>query len=210
MFVLLKKITPLNWYLEDIQKLEKKPVTKSRLKKVVFYGSSSFTRWETLEKATSDFNFVNLGFGGSTLAACTWFYDRVVPRQKPDAVFIYAGDNDLGDGRNPEEVVIFYKQLITQIRETFTKIPVCFISIKPSPARATLKGSIEYTNKCILEITATTNNNLHYIDVYSKMLDEKGGMKNELYVEDRLHLSVKGYELWQEEILKKCHQFFIL
>ncbi len=198
----------MNWYLQDIERLEAKEVIRNKKKKIVFYGSSSFTRWDSLEKTFTDFNAVNLGFGGSTLAACTWFYKRVVPRQKPDAIIIYAGDNDLGDGRNPEEVVIFYYQLINQIRQSLGNIPVCFLSIKPSPARFNLKGSIEFVNKCIMENIELSADHLHYIDVYSKMLDDSGRIRGELYDQDGLHLSAKGYELWQNEIMNTCYKFF--
>ena len=147
-----------------------------------------------------DYNAVNLAFGGSTLAACAWFYRRVIPKHKPDAIVIYAGDNDLGDGRNPEEVVIFFRQLINEIRQTLGDIPVCFISIKPSPARFGLRAGIQYANKCIQDDVRSTGGALYYLDLYTKMLTETGAIKPELYVADGLHLSPKGYELWLSEI----------
>ncbi len=52
---------------------------------------------------------INLGFGGSTLAACAWFFDPIVaPVSHPQTLILYAGDNDLGDGRHPEEVLFFF------------------------------------------------------------------------------------------------------
>lgn len=38
--------------------------------KVIFYGSSTFTQWPGLERCFPRVETVNLGFGGSTLAAC--------------------------------------------------------------------------------------------------------------------------------------------
>ncbi len=195
------------WYNQDIEWLEKKEVAVTSNKKVVFYGSSTFTLWENLEQEFSNFQAVNLGFGGSTLAACAWFFNRVVPRQNPDIIVIYAGDNDLGDGRTPEEVVLFYFQLVSSIQKFNIDIPIYFISIKLSPSRKHLKGSIEYTNHTIKNYINESSLPLHFIDIYDKMLNPKGEIIQEFYKPDGLHLSDEGYALWKEEIyreLEKC------
>ncbi|OUJ70576.1 GDSL-type esterase/lipase family protein [Hymenobacter crusticola] len=191
----------MQWYQDDIRRLEQKPATKSERPKVVFYGSSTFTRWgEELERCFPQIEAVNLGFGGSTLAACAWFFDRVVPRQQPDYLFVYAGDNDLGDGRNPEEVVLFFEQLLARVQATVGKIPVCFISIKPSLARQHLRGNIEYANYCIEQLISRQGAPLYYLDLYHQMLDERGQPQPALFDPDGLHLSPQGYALWQREI----------
>ena len=169
-------------------------------KKVVFYGSSTFTRWETLESDFKEFQAINLGFGGSTLAACAWFFDRVVTRHHPDAIFVYAGDNDLGDGRSPEEVILFYFQLIANIRAALGKIPVCFISIKLSPVREHLKGSIEFANGFIKESIESSSANLYFLDIYHQLLSPNGEIEKSYFESDGLHLSPKGYSLLRELI----------
>ena len=196
------------WYNGDIEWLESKPVDTKALKKVVFYGSSSFTRWESMEADFPQIQAINLGFGGSTLAACAWFYGRVVPRHRPDAIVIYAGDNDLGDGRSPEEVVLFYHQLIVEIRKSLGEIPVCFISIKLSPKREYLRGSIEFANACIKESIDKSTDNLHYIDIFHLMLNNEGKINLDYYDEDGLHLSPSGYALWTDVIGNTIKQLF--
>ena len=198
------------WYNQDIEWLEKKEVTKSKLKKAVFLGSSTFTLWNSLEADFTKFTAVNLGFGGSTLAACTWFFDRLVPRHKPDVIFIYAGDNDLGDGRSPEEVILFFYQMLASIRKSLGNIPVCFISIKISPARAHLKGSIEYTNACIKEYIYrnSAESPLYFLDIYHPMLSSDGSINADLFECDGLHLSRHGYEIWIREINQKFAEIF--
>jgi len=62
-----------------------------------------------LYKDFEEYMPINLGFGGSTLAACAWFFDPIVaPVIHPQTLILYAGDNDLGDGRHPEEVLFFF------------------------------------------------------------------------------------------------------
>ncbi|HEX8425264.1 GDSL-type esterase/lipase family protein [Hymenobacter sp.] len=175
-------------------------MVESDLPKVVFYGSSSFTRWLTLEQSFPQVQAVNLAFGGSTLAACAWFFKRVVPRHQPDMLVLYAGDNDLGDGRTPEEVVLFYEQLLTCIRTTLGEIPVCFVSIKLSLSRLHLRGNIEYANGCISRLIANQGPPLYYLDLYYRMLDERGNPQPTYFEADGLHLSPEGYAVWQQEI----------
>ena len=43
----------------------------------MFYGSSSIRLWDTLAEDI-DPGVVNLGFGGSTLQACDYFFERLV------------------------------------------------------------------------------------------------------------------------------------
>ncbi|TAD82283.1 MAG: GDSL family lipase [Bacteroidetes bacterium] len=191
------------WYQKDVETIEAKPVKDTGEQKVVFYGSSSFTLWSNLEELFPNYNVVNLAFGGSTLAACAWFFKRIVPQHQPQAIFLYAGDNDISDGRTPEEVVLFFLQLLAEIRQLLGNIPVCYIAIKLSPTRKHLKGSIEFANNCIKSYVNDNPDNLHFLDLYTSMLDAKGKIKKDLYQPDGLHLSVKGYALWYKEIEKK-------
>ncbi|WP_152287742.1 GDSL-type esterase/lipase family protein [Flavicella marina] len=195
------------WYHEDLERLEKEINALEYDPKLVFYGSSSIRLWEGLVQTYKDYKPVNLGFGGSTLGACTWFFERVFENiKKPEAIVIYAGDNDLGDQRHPEEVVLFFENLLLKIREKYGDIPCSYISIKPSISRWYLSGSIRYTNSNIKEI-CLKDPNFHYVNIYDAMLDENGYPKGEYFVEDGLHLSKKGYRLW-EQILKKHKEIF--
>lgn len=198
----------MQWYHEEIERLARKPVAapvSGRLK-AVFYGSSTFTHWPDLAQAFPQVQSVNLGFGGSTLAACAWFFKTVVPAHRPDLLLLYAGDNDLGDGRTPEEVVLFYEHLLNTIAGSLGEIPVCFISIKPSPARQHLRSSIEYANRCISQRVAANGPPRYFLDLYSRMLDDQGHPQRALFAADGLHLSPKGYDLWQHEISAQLNQ----
>jgi lysophospholipase L1-like esterase len=194
----------MQWYQEEIQRLTQLPVTQvEKRPKVVFYGSSTFTRWTVIAKEFPQVQAVNLGFGGSTLAACAWFFDQVVPRQQPAALLVYAGDNDLGDGRTPEEVILFFEQLLAMIAASLGPIPVCFIAIKPSPARLHLRDNILFANACIQRRIAALGPPYYFLDLYTPMLDEQGKPRWALFETDGLHLSPAGYALWRQTIDKQ-------
>ena len=190
------------WYENEVQRLEKERDLLEYDPKMIFYGSSSIRMWETLNEDFSQWLPVNLGFGGSTLAACVWFFDRLVAPYHPESIIIYAGDNDLGDGRNPEEVFIFFKQLVASVKQQFGDIPLAFISIKPSITRWNIVDSIRYTNKIIEDEIKRQGGNLHFINVYNKMTDNAGYPRREYLDPDGLHINQKGYALWKEIILQ--------
>ena len=184
------------WYEEDVKNLENKSLQLAPNAETLFYGSSSIRLWETLDKDFADIKPANLGFGGSTLAACVWFFERIMANYHPKKLIIYAGDNDLGDGRHPEEVFIFFQELITKVQKRFGNLPCYFISLKPSPNRAYLLDSFKYTNK-IIQAEITQNQPCwRYIDVFSQMLDQNGKPKNEYYTGDGLHMNAIGYQAW--------------
>jgi lysophospholipase L1-like esterase len=190
----------MQWYQEEVQRLEQLPAGPAARPKVVFYGSSTFTRWHALALDFPQVEAVNLGFGGSTLAACAWFFGQVVPRQQPAALLVYAGDNDLGDGRTPEEVMLFFEQLLALSRAQLGDIPLCFVSIKPSPARLYLRDNIQRANAYIAQRIAALGAPFYFLDLYAAMLDVHGQPQRALYEADGLHLSPIGYARWQQAI----------
>lgn len=189
------------WYEDDVKQLEKKAQNLNFVPETLFYGSSSIRLWSSLNKDFPDYKPLNLGFGGSTLAACVWFFERIMKPYQPKRMVIYAGDNDLGDGRHPEEVFIFFQQLAVKINNRFGNIPVYFISLKPSISRWHMANVFRFTNTLIENEIKTYAANWHYVDVFNPMLDAAGKPRAELFAFDGLHLSAKGYALWRAIIL---------
>ena len=197
----------MTWYEDDVKQAETKRLSCTYTPETVFYGSSTFTLWDTMYDDFAEYKPINLGFGGSTLAACVWFFDRIVaPLQEPKKFLLYAGDNDLGDGRRPEEVCLFYREFVVKLREHFPHVPCYFISIKPSISREGILDEIKEANHLISEDINKSNDHQYFINIYDKMVDKKGMPKKEYFEEDGLHLNPKAYAIWKEVILKQCLQ----
>ena len=193
------------FYEEEVRYLETNiKALPGRESQVIFYGSSSIRFWPDFQNCFS-WDTINLGFGGSTIAACAWFMPRLLFRFKPKGLVIYAGDNDLAAGRYPAEICNNLRLMMFDILRTLGPIPTFFVSIKPSPSRFYLRSEIARTNQMVQQLI-TNEQNLYYIDVYSHMLDEKGLPLEELYVEDLLHLNQKGYDIWTKVIGQKLEQ----
>lgn len=199
----------MDWYEPDVRELEAEAGRRALPRNpAVFYGSSSIRLWHTLAKDLHSTSVVNRGFGGSTLAACAYFFDRLVTPLQPRSLTLYAGDNDLGDGRSPDEVLASFRQLFSRAGEVLGAAPFGFISIKPSPARAGILPQIRRTNGLILDVLSARREAL-FIDVFTPMVDLQGRPRPELFLEDGLHLSRAGYELWIEYLAPYRHQLFI-
>jgi lysophospholipase L1-like esterase len=196
------------WYEDEVKRLEKERSQLNYTPATLFYGSSSIRLWNTLKSDFESLAPVNLGFGGSTLAACTWFFDRIVAPYDAKSIVFYAGDNDLGDGRHPEEIFIFFQQLVYKIKERYGDIPCYFISIKPSIARWKLINNLKYTNSIIENEIIRMDSNWKFINIFNSMLDKNGYPAKEYFENDGLHLNSNGYALWKEIVSTKLLENF--
>jgi len=195
----------MDWYDEDVKAAIAERQGCRYEPKTIFYGSSSIRLWSKLYEDFQEFKPVNLGFGGSTLAACVWFFDQIVaPMQHPSTLLLYAGDNDLGDGRHPEEVLIFFREFMVKLRSRYPDITFYYISIKPSVSRVEIIDQIKQTNSLIEEEINNTAENSYFVNVYDKMIDSRGKPIATLFEKDGLHLNRDGYMVWREIILNEC------
>ena len=198
----------MEWYEQEVsameQHLRKFPPPEGM---VAFYGSSSMRLWESLEDDFRDFGVLNLAFGGSTLEACGYFFDRLVVPCHPRSIVCYAGDNDLGDGRTPDEALASFRKLLVKVDAHLPKIPFTMLSIKPSPARWHLADQIRNANdKIRMEIQGRDGGN--FIDIFSSMLGSDDLPDATLFLEDGLHVSPKGYLVWKRLLLDRSGEVF--
>lgn len=166
---------------------------------ILFVGSSSFTKWKDASTYFPGYTILNRGFGGSTLTdVIRYAYDIILP-YKPKQVVIYCGENDLAskDSITATEVLKRVKTLFGMIRTNLPETWIDFVSIKPSPVRTAIQDKVKAANKMI-KAFFRKQKNAAFIDVYDAMLDNNGQMREELYLEDRLHMKPAGYEIWKK------------
>jgi lysophospholipase L1-like esterase len=163
---------------------------------VVFIGSSSIVKWDSLEKDFAGTKVINRGFGGSELADSVFYADRIVIPYRPRVVVLYAGDNDLHAGKTPEIVHADFKAFAAKIHAALPDTKVVYIAIKPSPSRWNLKDKVVKANALIAAECAKDKRRFAFADIYTPMLGANGQPRPELFVKDMLHLSPAGYEIW--------------
>ncbi len=161
---------------------------------LLFVGSSSIRYWSTATSFPAC-EIVNRGFGGAHISDVQYFYDDIVVGYRPKAIVFYAGDNDIGAGKSPNQVLDDYTAFVETVRRDLPDTPIFFLAIKPSGLRWHLWRSMEEANALIRNYSES-NSDLVFVDVATPMLGEDGTPREELFVDDRLHLNEAGYKLW--------------
>ncbi|CAD5251376.1 MULTISPECIES: SGNH/GDSL hydrolase family protein [unclassified Imperialibacter] len=186
----------------EIDKYAQEAAAVNNKKLALFTGSSSIRIWDDMAERFPKKNVVNRGFGGSSMSDLLYYTDDLIFKYSPSKIFIYEGDNDIASGKTPDQILADAKTILTQIREKLPKkVKVYFISAKPSVSRWNLKDKYVDFNKQ-LEAWTKTEANVDYIDVWTPMLQPSGEVMDDIFREDNLHMTSKGYDIW-EKVIKK-------
>ncbi len=164
---------------------------------LVFVGSSSIRLWSTLKEDMAPMPVIQRGFGGSKLGDAIHFADRIITPYAPRAVVVFSGTNDIA-GDNPksaEAVFDLYKTFVATVHEQLPGTPIYFIAISPAKSRWAHRQIVADTN-ALVAAHAEANEGLFYIDTASALLDEDGESREDLFLEDKLHLNPDGYAVW--------------
>ncbi len=165
---------------------------------ILLIGSSSFTNWKDVAKYFPDQTIINRGFGGSSLPHMIMYAEDVIFKYNPKQILIYCGENDLTGGPTITADTIFerLKNLHQLIRSKYKKVPIAYISMKPSPSREKYLETMQKGNAMIKSFMEHEKRS-SYIDVYSSMLDENGKILTHIFLSDKLHMNAEGYKIWQ-------------
>jgi lysophospholipase L1-like esterase len=191
-------------FYDDVQAFKKldslqKPATDILL----FIGSSSFTRWKNIQQDLNNPKILNRAFGGSTLLDLLRYQEDVIFKYQPQKIFIYCGENDIASSENVSGKEVFerFKTLHQQIRKKFPKVPIYFISMKPSILRWKMRERLINGNQ-LIEQYIKKKRKTYFINIWDKMLNSEGLPKADIFVEDNLHMNNKGYQIWIEALKK--------
>lgn len=164
---------------------------------IVFTGSSSVRLWLTLNEDFPGKPVLNRGFGGSQLRDVVHYADQLAIHYRPRMIVVYAGDNDINAGRTPPQVLSDFRALVARIRRDLPKVPIVYLSIKPSPSRAAQLDAQREAN-ALVRAEAAKWPQVEFVDIFTPMLGADGQPRAELFVEDRLHMNAAGYALWRK------------
>jgi len=164
---------------------------------IVVIGSSSIRVWTaTINDDLAPLTIIPRGFGGSNMNDALYYTNRIILPYEPRAVVIYEGDNDVAQGVSPRRIVTTFNKLIKSIYNKRPNCRIYFISIKPSISRWHLWEDMQKTNK-LIEKECSKNELLTYVDVASPMLNENELPRNNIFLEDNLHMNSAGYSIWK-------------
>ena len=186
---------PEIWHNEILRLKTRVAKLKTQDNLIVFYGSSSIRLWVNIKKDLHPKNVLNFGFGGSSFAWCIHYFKEIFKDVYPQKIVLYGGENDLGEGKSPQEVLADCKTLVSLILHKYPEIDLALISIKPSVEREALLPNIIETNLLLSKYIIGEQNG-QFINVFSRMITSDNRPKPELYLSDGLHLNRAGYQIW--------------
>jgi len=161
---------------------------------IVFVGSSTIHRWD-VASYFPDLKIINRGIDGTELSDAVKYIDRLVLRYEPRLVVVYAGDNDIGAGKLSEQVSVDFERFVRAVHTRLPETRILYIGIKPSPLRWLQIDRMRLANQVIKTI-CERDDRVAFLDFDNLMLGWDEKPRKDLYVEDGLHLSPKGYHLW--------------
>lgn len=165
---------------------------------IVFTGSSSIRFWNDLQERFPDHQVLNTGFGGSQFSDLALYLDDLILAYTPTKVFIYEGDNDISAKKRLRDILNTSEKIIQTLQERKPDMDIVLISPKPSISRWKLRGKYRRLNRKLARLASKTEG-VEFVDVWYPML-EKRKLKQDIFIEDGLHMNSKGYDIWYDVI----------
>jgi lysophospholipase L1-like esterase len=162
---------------------------------VVFVGSSSIRLWDLKASFPDGTDYINAGFGGSTVPDSTHFFPRLVLRHKPRSIVVYAGDNDLALNRPVEKVVEDTAAFFRLAKAELPAAKLYYLPVKPSSSRLRLREKQDQVNAGVKKLIEAEPGRLVYVDLVATVLKD-GKPDDSLFKDDKLHLNAAGYAKW--------------
>ena len=205
-------IRQLDWaglarYQEENKKLNLKD---SISPDVIFMGDSITEGWSFYSPIFfSSNNYLNRGIGGQTTSQMLIRFRKDVIKLKPKIVVILAGINDIAQNTKYYGINTIAENIFSMVElATANNITPIICSILPAdrfewrPEMLPLE-SVKKLNALLYDYAEKEN--IIFLDYYSFMKNEKGGMKDELTT-DGVHVTKEGYNLMSELAKKIIHE----
>ncbi len=161
----------------------------------LFTGSSTIRKWDNLKNDFDEITVIQRGFGGSTMKALNYYINTIVLPYKPKTIVVYEGDNDLAQGVSPKEFIILCDTFISKVHRKLPETIIYFLSVKPSFAR---KQQLPLQNELNQQLKKLTKKRkkTNFIDIRPLMYDKKGGLRQDFFESDSLHVNQYCYSVW--------------
>ncbi len=164
---------------------------------ILFIGSSSIRRWDTIGEDMAPYQPIRRGYGGAKFSDLVFYADRLTAAHKVRAIVVFVANDISGrdDDRSPEEVAGLLAHVIATIRASHPTTPVFYVAVTPTESRYDVWDTIRAGNSACQALCDALPN-VHFIPTASAYLRADGTPRADLFVDDRLHLNESGYDLW--------------
>jgi len=184
---------------DDIQKLEKRNAEEAMPDdSLLFFGSSSIRRWDTMGVDMVPFPSINRGYGGAKYVDMVLFADRILSTKNYRSLVMFAANDVSGKDKpnsTPEEVSVAILEIIRISKSHRPDAPIFIIEVTPTLAREQVWDKTRQINAALREVALSTPNTW-FITTAERYLNPDGSIKGQYFVEDKLHLNADGYKVW--------------
>ena len=197
-----KNLPEVKSWENDIQKFEQLDKSESYQKDaILFAGSSSIKLWANLEKDMAPYPVIQRGYGGAKLSDFAVYAKRIFDPHQCRAFVLFIANDITGSmqDKSPREVGKLVSYVLKTIRKTHPSTPVFWIAITPTESRWKVWPQIQLANSQIKKV-CESQKNTYFIKTDYAFLNEKGLPITELFRDDKLHLTEKGYAVWTDII----------
>ena len=178
---------------------------------VVFIGSSSIRRWESLTRDFADYNVLQRGMGGAWFTDINQLATDLVVSRAPRAVVMWAGVNDIYNGQTGDHVFRNYTNFVATVTNAHPNTAIFYIGMTRNPGTAgnpAVNAARTNANAQISAFVSTNGNpRLRYIDLpafFESMpvgpTDNPASTDLWHYYVDGLHLNATGYAVWRSQV----------
>jgi hypothetical protein len=161
----------------------------------LFTGSSTIRKWSNLKQDFDEITVIQRGFGGSNMNALNYYINDIVLPYNPGTIVVYEGDNDLAQGKSPEEVIIRCDTFISKVHRKLPGTIIYFLSVKPSFARKQQLPLQNEVNRQLKKLTKKRKKT-RFIDIRPLMYDKNGLLRQDFFESDSLHINSHCYRVW--------------
>lgn len=162
---------------------------------IIFIGDSLIEYFDWQQRFPQH-QVLNLGISGETVQGLSARVRRIIgTAAAPDVLFIMTGINNLA--MDDFKILEEYERLLKSLKTAFPSTKIVVQSILPVTIWADNK-QLEEINRQLKGIAKTLK--IAFLDIYTLFIDSGGSPRCEYLLEDGVHLSKKGYEIWSDKL----------
>lgn len=165
---------------------------------ILFIGHSliEFFDWQ---KRFPEHRVLNLGVAGETVEGLLSRVERIIEKHPfADIIFIMSGINDVAMG--DPGIFDSYSNIIERLSSAYPKAKIFINSILPTLLEFIPDESVRDANETLKKLAM--DKGVGYLDIHSLFVAPDGKAMEELFLDDGVHLSNKGYAIWSKAMEK--------
>jgi lysophospholipase L1-like esterase len=173
---------------------------------VYFAGDSITRRWGATDYPNflanwkenfHGWNAANFGWGGDSVQNVLWrLKNGELDKVNPKVIVVMAGTNNIGSTK-PEDIAEGIKAVLDVCREKAPDAVVILMGITPRNDNPAANANIDKVNEKAAKLA--DGKKVRYLNINDKLADKDGKLLEGMSP-DRLHLSVKAYQVWADAL----------